>query len=333
MKESRRDFLKRSTQGLVALGALALMDRMGFLRAAASDKKPVEPTPGLDEIPLEPLEIPSEPLEEKTYYLPIVERDYHPVWPGKGVGGGNCSHLAILKPKWNYVWGPGVQVCPGLGIDHVPMNWGLGHVGLPLGGNSDCILIANEPADPAQLNISPSEGVGFWWQAEQAYPNLKLVGPNVLLCFGECDYRSRAFNWLNEWYGLFIEEHSEEGQDRPPRIDALGIHAYGTFEDCRTAIIEANEWAEAHGIKDVWLTEFAYLPCWEGGMNASVEFMNSMFEWLSTSPEAEKDKRAAHFMTSYTGEEPWSPPLECNTSLIDWDTGELSPLGHEFLRW
>jgi hypothetical protein len=55
------------------------------------------------------------------------------------------------------------------------------------------------------------------------------------------------------------------------------------------------------------------------------QYIRRMMQWLSSES---KVQRYAYFEMSYEGSEPWA--FSWNTSLTDWDTGELTNLGRAF---
>jgi hypothetical protein len=87
------------------------------------------------------------------------------------------------------------------------------------------------------------------------------------------------------------------------------------------------DWAWFHNVPEVWVTEFGHLPCWPDGNAGTVEFMQTMVTYYKEQPTI---TRWAWFQASYNGDEPWAFGPYCNTSLIDIDTGEMTPFGTEY---
>lgn len=210
---------------------------------------------------------------------------------------------ALLGLGWWYNWGPN---------GGVPMIWNASQIGREI--TPDRWLMGfNEPDQAGQADMTPLEGATAWRELEEAYPDRSLVSPGV-----------SRLGWLEEWRQAYIDTYGE-----PPRVDALGFHCYGAFnaaaafETCKAQTRNAVALAGRWGVDEVWLTEFAMVPCWNG-MDDSIAFLRSMLDWLSTQP---KVSRAAWFQTTYRGDESWAFGPDCNTSLVDYDTGELTPLG------
>jgi hypothetical protein len=345
MQLNRKEFIQKAAASVVSL-ALGTGLPQSMSKAETPEEPLLKPEP--EGLPIGAAPIPGEEITPdpeapgpglKGYkpraFLPVVSNGFRTPWPGKGAIGGSCDQLALLKAQWHYVYGTHPHVCPELGIDHVPMIWGWQYVGSELGGNSQYVLAPNEPDIRSQANMRPDEAVVFWQEVEKQCPEpIKLVGLNLAFIYKDWDVRKAALEWLDEWWGLYKEADGNEDHD-PPRLDALGIHAYGTFEDCRQAALDAIVWAKAHNVLQVWLTETGHHPCWEGGVEATVEFVWKLLNWASRDSEAARLTRLAWFMTSFDGEQSWWWPAgpACNTSLIDWETKELTPWGEEFSRW
>ena len=127
--------------------------------------------------------------------------------------------------------------------------------------------------------------------------------------------------WLREFWGIYGAEYGF-----PPRLDAVGCHCYGVVNTefslwkCRRYIDDFVAFAREHGIPEVWVTEFAY---------CSPEFLVKMRAYYEAIPEV---KRIAWFQVTYEGSEPWAPWLGCNSSLADYETGELTELGNAYAR-
>lgn len=239
-------------------------------------------------------------------YLPAIART---VISAQGVGAtyANCERLA--GHTWFYDWSTDPPDCFG----RVAMIWGRGDVGAEI--DTEWVMGFNEPGMPQQANIDPIEGAILWRQIEQDYPDKRLVSP------------SAGLGWLTAWWAAYLDAYGQ-----PPRVDAVGSHCCGPY-NAATAIAwcEANAghvvaWAVDRGISEVWVTEFAHLPCWIDNAD-SIKFMQAMVTYYRKTPTI---TRWAWFQNSYHGDEPWAFGPDCNTSLVDIDTGERTALGEAY---
>lgn len=116
-------------------------------------------------------------------------------------------------------------------------------------------------------------------------------------------------------------------------MDAIGSHCYGewtaaqSINKCTASANAAVTWAQARDVPEVWITEFAHLPCWPEGDAGIIEFMETMVAHYRADPTI---TRWAWFQNSYHGDEPWAFGSYCNTSLVDIDTGELTAFGEAY---
>lgn len=196
------------------------------------------------------------------------------------------------------------------------MIWGKNQVGAVIDASIEWVAGPNEPEIAGQSNLTPTLGAQVWFQMEQDYPDKKLLSP------------AANISWLLSFRSEFIRMYGH-----PPRIDAVAHHCYGAWStqsaisQCIASVNQAVTFAQVYDIPEVWVTEFAYLPCWPEGEQGSVEFMQAMVEHYKSVPEI---KRWAYFQTSYYGTEPWSFGPTCNTSLVNIETGELTIQGQAY---
>jgi hypothetical protein len=247
------------------------------------------------------------PRQQYTVYIPIVQV---PAMQGAGATYGDCERIKKSGIDWVYDWSSNPPNC---GIERVAMIYGSN---IPIDINTEWILGFNEPELKSQSNITPTQGAILWREIEQVYPDKKLVSP------------SASIAWLTQWYSDYVNLYG-----RPPKMDVVGSHCYGPWNvntavgTCKSGAENIVRWAKTRGINEVWITEFAMLPCWSGGESDSVEFMKQMIEYYK---EKELITRWAWFQTSYIGNEPWSFGPYCNTSLVDFYSGELTEIGKAY---
>lgn len=196
------------------------------------------------------------------------------------------------------------------------MIWGERQVSAQVMSDVEWVMGFNEPEMAGQANITPALAAKLWREIEQDYPDKKLVSP------------SASLGWLRDWYAIYWTVYGEA-----PRIDAVGHHCYGAWNEafsiakCKQSVDAVVEWAWVHNIPEVWVTEFAHLPCWPEGDAGTIKFMEAMVTHYRANPTI---TRWAWFQTSYHGTEPWSFGPYCNTSLVDIDTGELTAFGEAY---
>lgn len=259
------------------------------------------------------LSISSYEQTEETHqvFVPVVMREY-PNYRGVGSTYNQCDDVKRIGGSWYYSWRREPTICKD--VEAVPMLWDEASVDKEIGGNSDWLLGFNEPDLPTQANITPTLAAELWHEIERVYPDKRLVSPSVL-----------SLAWLNEWYGACRVLYG-----RAPRLDAIAVHCYGAWTaaggamTCIDTLGRFVDWAKAHDVPEVWITEYAFLPCWSEGEPGSIEFMDAMQTYFKSEPAI---TRHAWFQLSYEGRESWSWGSHCNTSLIDFKSGELTPLG------
>lgn len=227
--------------------------------------------------------------------------------------------LERVRAQWYYDWsptpavyGPRTPACAGAGeIEAVPMIWGRGDIGKALGGNSEWLMGFNEPDSVSQAHLSLTEAAQLWKAVELRHPTRRLVSPTP-----SADNWGWREQWLAEYRRLYR---------RDPRIDAVATHIYPrTWDYFLQAMEAAWSFAERFGAR-LWVTEYAYLPCWPGGIAEAAAMVGRMTQHFLDHPE--RFERWAPFILSATGAEKWNFGTGCNTSLVDKRTGALTRIG------
>lgn len=252
--------------------------------------------------------IPRKLAKPYTAYLPLIEKPISK--KGIALTYGHCEDARMVGASWEYAWSPSPPVC--YGVENTPMIWGIGDINSTVVSNSEWLMGFNEPDRPDQANISPDVAADAWRIIEGMYPNKKLVAP----------VPSTADRmWIVRFRDAYISKYGE-----PPRLNALAAHAYyGTVAETE----ELVTWYESKSIEwntpgGVWVTEWAYLPCWMS-YGEAISSMEQTVEWLENEPLV---ARYAWFAARLTGDEEWSfKPKSCLTNLNDFYTGKLTPLG------
>lgn len=198
------------------------------------------------------------------------------------------------------------------------MIWGKGDVGKPVSTFSGWLLGFNEPDIAGQANLTPEAGAVLWHSLEMLYPDHSLVSP-----------ATTSTHWLTQWWDTYMALYS-----RSPRVDAVAHHCYGDWDNvgtsvnkCLYSVDHCVDWADARGIPEVWVTEFAFTGYESYDDDRAILYMKEMVEYFHQIP---KITRYAWFQTRYKGTEPWSFGPDRNTSLIDYDSQELTSLGHAY---
>ena len=144
-----------------------------------------------------------------------------------------------------------------------------------LGGNSDWLLLFNEPDLPEPVGAEATIDTVVAAQAivEALFPDHLLVSPA---------YSPHHYRDIERVYDRFTETYS-----RPPRWDALAFHCYfydaPTLARCKHIVDWYVQKAQEWGIDEVWCTEFASVarvgttgPLWEPAAERGLDFIDYM---------------------------------------------------------
>ncbi|KAG2751484.1 glycoside hydrolase family 128 protein [Suillus brevipes Sb2] len=173
-------------------------------------------------------------------------------WPN-----GDTSYLSTFAARPNvgflYTWSPYLPKDL-YGLQGIPMLWGYDQVSdfqnLVVAGYANYVLGMNEPNEPSQSNMSPSDGVALWQQYINPLKDLgyKLISP-------ACTNDQTGLDWM----ASFFQECSG------CQIDAVAFHFYGT--DAQAFISYATQLYNTYKLP-IWVTEFAD-QSFSGGAQAS----------------------------------------------------------------
>jgi hypothetical protein len=168
---------------------------------------------------------------------------------GLGWPNGDETWLAnFARPNVGYIytWSPYLPTgIAELGLQGMPMLWGWDQVSdfqnLVVAGYANIALGMNEPNEPSQSNISPSDGVTMWMQYLNPlqYEGYYLISP-------ACTNDDAGLTWYQEFFAGC--------QTAGCHVDAIAFHAYTT--DAQSVIDYATQLHDTYGL-DIWITEFA----------------------------------------------------------------------------
>ncbi len=227
------------------------------------------------------------------------------------LGVAGCGPCASLQCYWCYSWSPLPSVSPG--IEHVPMIRDADDLAVSeLGGNSDWLMGFNEPDLSGQANLSPGQAALLWREIEAKWPDRKLVAPAPSHLHPE---------WLVQWWIAYQDRYGQ-----PPRVDALALHCYHrTAADCIRLAREYEGLAEVWGVKEGWVTEFAFtvvVPNWKTQVSEFVTYLEQSPFWTRYAPFVSRETCDNEFWDCATAGDP---------SLFD-RFGQLTEVGRAYQR-
>jgi hypothetical protein len=195
-------------------------------------------------------------------YIP----QYHAQAPVKlGLSGASAEQAAAIGGNWYYNWGTYGRSTED--VEFVPMIWGEREMTATIPVGTRWLLGFNEP--DGQSLVTPERAAELWRQLEATHPDRKLASPGP----SHLDP-----GWLKRMRSAYITRYGE-----PPRFDALCAHSYrATAAEIMADVRIYLDWAEAWGVPEVWLTEFAILPGWSGpGWERE---LRTLLAWLDSEP-------------------------------------------------
>ncbi|KAI6047353.1 glycosyl hydrolase catalytic core-domain-containing protein [Pisolithus marmoratus] len=185
-------------------------------------------------------------------------------WPN-----GDASYLsnfALPNVGYLYTWSPYLPSgLSELGIEGIPMLWGYDQVtdfqNLVVEGYANYVLGMNEPNEPSQSNMSPSDGASLWQQYINPLQNkgYKLISP-------ACTNDQAGLDWYQQFFAACSGCH----------FDAIAFHAY--TNDAQSVIDYATTLHNTYNLP-VWITEFADQNYSGTGGQAD---MNAVWSFAST---------------------------------------------------
>jgi len=223
----------------------------------------------------------------------------------------SCSDLKLMNGvTWIYNWAyqPDallLKCINSLGLEYIPMIWGLPVTLGSVYNNSKYLLTFNEPNFNDQSNILPATAATYWPQIEQfaRQNNMKIASP-AAATGGYMD----PIAWFDQFFAACVG----------CQIDFIATHIYTCSpEGVYNFLVSLKKYG-----KPIWLTEFA---CPAVGQPASVEyaFMNQTMAYL----DADKDiERYAWYGTRIPPSDTWLGPTANLFSSSDCSLSDIGKL-------
>jgi len=173
-------------------------------------------------------------------------------WPN-----GDADYLSTFAARPNvgflYTWSPYLPTNI-YGLKGIPMLWGYDQVSdfqsLVVAGYANYVLGMNEPNEPSQSNMSPSDGAALW---KQYIDPLKASG--YYLVSPACTNDQAGLDWMTSFFQACSG----------CQVDAVAFHFYGT--NAQDFISYATQLHNTYNLP-IWVTEFAD-QSFSGGAQAS----------------------------------------------------------------
>ncbi|KAJ5198765.1 uncharacterized protein N7498_007882 [Penicillium cinerascens] len=198
-----------------------------------------------------------------------------------------CLVDALVNKKadmvsWTYNWDSKANNEMLLDLEYVPMLWGKKDfsgwrtaVEKALSGGSSHILGFNEPDLMSQANMSYSDAAKYYKEFITPYAaRAQLISPAV---------SSSTIKGLGlDWFECFIRDCKDCS------ISGLAVHWYGnSVDELKSFVSDVISTASAHGISEIWLTEFALISDTNGVSDETktAKFLNEVLPWLDSQPE------------------------------------------------
>jgi hypothetical protein len=236
-----------------------------------------------------------------NYYIPNVSNNISKKGVGVDLHQVNAQDLYNLGVGWWYNWykEPFIDTR----IEFIPMSW----AGYFFQTNSSNILLFNEPNDPYQSNLTPSQAVDRYKVFLDAY------GVDKLIVGGVTPWGKPMTG--GQWLIAFLEELDNRNIQRPTRW-----HAHGYVGGTWTPEVIISFWESYRGLTGgkYWISEF-------GDPQGNHETYEKLVPWLENCVWIE---RYAAFTTRLSGKEPWYPASWPNPPRMQLvENGILTSLG------
>jgi hypothetical protein len=167
---------------------------------------------------------------------------------------------------------------------------------------SGYLLVFNEPNNPEPYgcHISAEVAINNYKILVQTFPNAKMVVGGT---------SSTAINWLTSFVSLIKSE-------KLPKPYAYASHGYPQGNITVSKV--KSEWTKAHNItgSKLWITEYSTV-------NGKLSDFKSMTDWIRKQPWIERYATFTNRSNPVT--DIWE--IKNKVDLIDWNTGNFTPMG------
>lgn len=225
-----------------------------------------------------------------------------------GLAGGNSAQAADLGASWVYQW---VPQCNAGDVECVPMIWGRNDMTATVSSGT-WLMGFNEPDLGGQSNLLPVEAAVLWREIECRWPHKRLVAPAPS---HENPY------WIEGFFSAYVSAYG-----RAPRLDALAMHCYlPTAQECIALAEQYEGLAQAWGIREGWVTEFAWTSVsadWQAQIAQFTTYLEQSDFWMRYAPFVSYETCDNEFWDCATAGDP---------SLFD-RFGQLTDIGRMYQR-
>lgn len=257
--------MKRKLRNLIGyaivVGPVAFFTALAVFLSASVVYPPTvaEPTSTVLDREMEPTVVPA-------VWIPMVMKDYRGLSRKKGVGipdGISCDDLWDAGIRHLRSWGyTGARKCPGMtstaGVRDMDQLWSAVEENRIGGGIR--VIGPNECDMQDQCNQSPEDMVIPMHTLITTFDDREFGTPSQ---FGDTQ-------WLIDFYAGYELEFGHE-----PNFYFVDCHCYwDNVELCKQHVCWYMQFAEAHNIGEVWLTEYAFGHWYpEGATDRTAEFV------------------------------------------------------------
>jgi hypothetical protein len=195
----------------------------------------------------------------------------------RGAAYNDASLVPILTStntvSWAYNWDPSPNGDLPCDIEYIPMLWGMQladgwfrEADAAINAGSRFFLGFNEPDDPQQANMSPSDAATAYRQYLTPYANRVALGTPAITNGGG----AMGLEWMERYLAACSCTCGQR---------FMVIHWYGAASaanEFKQHIVDAMDLASLYDLDEIWITEFAAF----GDPSAQVQFLHDIVPWL-----------------------------------------------------
>jgi hypothetical protein len=208
----------------------------------------------------------------------------------RGAAYNDVSLVPILANtgtiSWAYNWDQSADGDLPVTIEYIPMLWGMFMVDrwftaadTAISTGSRFILGFNEPDDPQQANMSPSDAAAQYRRYVTPYADKVTLGTPAVTNGGG----AMGLQWMRQYLASCSCSCGQK---------FMAIHWYGAasaIDEFKQHVIDAIDLASVYNLEEIWITEFGSF----GNNTAQIQFLYEIIPWLDAE---EKVGRYAYFM-------------------------------------